>query len=192
MPSGRVVLLTVRPTARIVPRRDRPHHIYHASRKAEQQKHDQPPRRDSQQAIKPPADASTDQDPAYEFAGEPKPARVSRRIGGRLAAARFRRLAWPVLAKPIAETPEPRGKSSLVGSAPLRIVAVTRVTRHFDATCAPLTNRFPAPLKAARTILAGDELVKNRNLLNLLKACAFMSNGLHQRRIITVAWASQC
>jgi len=146
-PSGRVIVPTVRRTAGIAPWRDacRPDHVHHTGRKAEQQKHDQPPGRDSEQPVKRPADAGTDHDPSYEFASEPKPARVSRRIGGRSAGARFKRLARPMPAELIAETPEPRGKSSLLGSALLRVVVATRVTRHFDATCAPLTNRFPAP-----------------------------------------------
>ncbi len=145
MPSGRVFILTVGPPAGIVFRRDRPNHIHHAGCEAEQQEYDQPPRRNSEQLVQRPADAGADQDPGYEFAGEPKPARVSRRIGGRLASARIRRFARPVLAELIAETPEPRRKSSLLGSAPLR-VAVARVIRHFDATtCATLTTRFPVP-----------------------------------------------
>jgi hypothetical protein len=154
MPSGRVVLLTVRPAAGIIPRSDRPHQIHHTGREAEQQEHDQPPWRDAKQAIERPAEGGTDQDPGYEFAGEPKPARVSRRIGGRLAAARFQRFARPMLAELIAETPEPRGKGSLLGSALLRVVAVTRVICHFEATCAPLTNRFPVPSRPRDTYWA--------------------------------------
>jgi hypothetical protein len=154
MPSGCVILLTVRPTAGIVPRRNRPYHIHHAGCKAEQQKHDQPPRPDSEQPVEHPADTGTGQDRGYEFAGKPKPARVSRPIGGRLTAARLRRFARPVLTELIAETPKPRGKSSLLGSALLRVVA-TRVIRHFDATCAPLTNRFPVPSRPRGPYLLG-------------------------------------
>jgi hypothetical protein len=145
-------------SAGTAPRSDtrRPDHIHHTGRKAEQQEHDQSPRRDPEKPVKRPANAGADQDPGYEFAGKPKPARVSRRIGGRSAGARFGRLARPVLAELIAETPEPRGESGLVGSALLRVVAVTRVTRHFDATCAPLTNRFPAPSRPAGQYLPGQ------------------------------------
>src|ERR1700678_514022 len=52
----------------------RPHHMDDAGRKAEQQKNNQPPRRDPEQAVERPADGGTDQDPGHEFAGESKPA----------------------------------------------------------------------------------------------------------------------
>jgi hypothetical protein len=165
MPSGRVVFLTVRRTAGIVSRRHacRPYHIHHAGHKAEQQKHDQPPRRDAKQTIKRPADGGTDQDPGYEVAGKRKPARVSRRISGRFTATRFRPSAWPVLAKLITETPKPRGKSSLVGSALFQVV-VARVIGHFDATRTPLTNPLPAPLRPPGPYLlrAGSSRIRAR------------------------------
>jgi hypothetical protein len=155
MPSGDVVFLILRRLAGIVPRPDacRPHHIHHSGRKAKQQKNDQPPRRDSKQSIKRPADGGTDQDPDDEFAGEPKTARVSRCIGGRLTAVRLRRFAQPVVAELIAETPESRGESGLVGSALFLIV--TRIIRHFNVTCAVLTIRFPVPSRRAGPYLLG-------------------------------------
>src|SRR5262249_11891767 len=145
----------------------RPYHIHHAGHKAEQQKHDQPPRLDSEQRVKRPADGGADQDPGNEVAGKREPARISRRVGDRLTAARFRRSAWPVPAKLITETLEPRGESSLVWSALFQVVAVARVIGHFHATCAPLTNRFSAPLKAGGTILAGCGLVKKPSKLKI-------------------------
>jgi hypothetical protein len=155
MPSGRVVFLTLRRPTGTVPGCDTcsPHHIHHSGCKAKQQKHDQPPRRDSEQTVERPANEGADQDPGYEFAGEPKTARVSRRIGGRLTAVRLRRFARPAVAKLIAETPESRGESSLVGSALFLIVM--RIVRHFDVTRAVLTNRFPVPSKRAGPYLLG-------------------------------------
>src|SRR5579864_9296984 len=132
MPPGRAAFLTVGRTAGFAVRRHsrRPYHIHHAGHKAEQQKHDQPPRRDSEQTVKRPADGGADQNPGNEVAGKREPARISRRIGGRLTAVRFWRSARPVPAKLITETPEPRGKSSLVWSALFQVVAVTRVIGH--------------------------------------------------------------
>ena len=92
-----------------------------------------------------PADGGTDQDPSHEFTREPEPARVSRCVGSRSTAVFFRRFTRPSVAKLIAETPEPRGESSLVGLAFGRIVAVVRVIGHVDATRAPLPIRFLAP-----------------------------------------------
>src|SRR5262249_41168899 len=98
-----------------------------------------------------PADGGTPQDPAHKFAGERDPTRVSRCIGGRSRTICFGRFVRPLRAELITETPEPRGKSSLVGWAPFSIVTVTRVISHVAATYAPLTTLL-APLKAARTI----------------------------------------
>src|SRR6266481_2480696 len=140
-----------------VGRRDacRPHHIHHAGHEAEQQKYNQAPRRDPEHAVERPADAGTEQHPAHELAGKPKPARISRCVSGRWTTTCFGRFVRPLLALSIAETPEPRGKSSLIGTALFQIVAVARVIGHLDATCAPLTIRFPAPSRPRGPYLLG-------------------------------------
>src|SRR5258708_35472820 len=100
-------------SGRIALRRNacRPHHIDDAGREAGQQERETPPRRDPEHAVECPADGGTDQDPGHELAGKPKPARISRCIGARSTSVCFGRLARPLPAELITETPEPRGKS---------------------------------------------------------------------------------
>src|SRR6266849_8697724 len=149
--------LTLGRNAGTAPGRDAcsPHHINHAGHEAEQQKYDQAPRRDPEHAVERPADAGAEQHRAHELAGKPKPARISRCISGRWTTTCFGRFVRPLPAESIAETPEPRGKSSLIGTALFQIVAVARVIGHLDATCAPLTIRFPAPSRPRGPYLLG-------------------------------------
>src|ERR1700731_2954469 len=132
-----------------------PHHIDNARREAEQQEHNHPPRRDPEQPIKRPADPGADPDAGHELAGEPKSARISGCIGGRSTSARFGRFARPLPVDLIAETPEPRGESSLVSTLS-RIVVVARVIGHLDATPAPLMIGFPAPSRPRGPYLLGQ------------------------------------
>src|ERR1700677_4156337 len=108
----------------------RPHYIDDARGEAKQQEHDQPPRRGPEQAVERPPDGGTDQHSRHELGRQPKPARKPRCIGNRPTAVRFGGVARPVAAEFITETPEPRGKSSLVGRPTRRVVIVARVVGH--------------------------------------------------------------
>ena len=56
------------------------HHVDDAGGKAEQEKHDHPPRRDSEPLVERPADERADQDTGDQFGGEAEAAGESRRI----------------------------------------------------------------------------------------------------------------
>src|SRR5579859_4353231 len=94
-----------------------PYHIEDAGREAEHQEYHQPPRRDAEPPVECPADAGTYQDPGHEFNREPKSARKTGGIGARLTSGWFGRAARPLPVELIAETPQPRGESSLIGGA---------------------------------------------------------------------------
>src|SRR5450631_2669101 len=92
----------------------RPHHIEHAGGETEQQEHNKPPRRDAEPAVEPPADAGADENAGDQLGREPDPTRHARTNGFRRWAFRLRHTARPVAAELITETPQSRGKSSLV------------------------------------------------------------------------------
>ena len=142
----------------------RPHHVENTSGEAEQQKHDHPPRRDSQPTIDQPADRRTDQDPGDELGREPKTAGDRRWIGGRtLTRAAFGRTVGMNVAEPFAETLEPRGERSLVGRWLFAIhLSFACVVGHaFDTRDRSGRSRQFRRPKAARTILTGSGRVKN-------------------------------
>ena len=56
------------------------HHVEDAGGEAEQEKHDHPPRRDSEPLVERPADERADQDTGDQFGGEPEAAGERRRI----------------------------------------------------------------------------------------------------------------
>src|SRR4029077_20354530 len=82
----------------------RPYHIEHAGGETEQQEHDQPPRRDAEPAVEPPADQGADEDAGDELGRKPHPARHAGSDGRRVF--RRRRAARPVTAEFLAETPQ--------------------------------------------------------------------------------------
>jgi len=94
----------------------RAHHVENPGYEAEKQKHDHPPRRDSQPAINQPADGRTDHDRGHELGREPKTAGDRCRIGRRtVTGVAFGRTIGLDLAEPLAETLKPRGERRLVG-----------------------------------------------------------------------------
>src|SRR5262249_57952611 len=93
----------------------RGHHVENSGCEAEEQKHDHPPRRDSEPAIEKPADGRTNHNPGHELGREPKTAGDRRRIGGRtLARVTFGRTGSMDAAEPFAETLKTRGERSPV------------------------------------------------------------------------------
>src|SRR5204863_1546667 len=91
------------------------HHVDDAGGKAEQEKHDHPPRRDSEPLVERPADERADQDTGDQFGGETETAGQRRRIALR-TGPRFDLWARSLLVgEPFAETLKPRGESGLFG-----------------------------------------------------------------------------
>ena len=90
------------------------HHVDDAGGKAEQEKYDHPPWRDSEPTVERPADERADQDTGHKFRGETEAAGERRRIASR-AGTCFGFRACPLVGKPFAETLEPRGESGLFG-----------------------------------------------------------------------------
>ena len=73
------------------------HHVDDAGGKAEQEKHDHPPRRDSEPLVERPADERTDQDTGDQFGGEAEAAGERRRIAlrtGPVSACRPGPFCW--------------------------------------------------------------------------------------------------
>ena len=141
-----------------VARATAPHHIDDAGGKTEQQEYDQPPRRDAEPAVEPPADAGADENAGDQLGREPEPARHARIHGSRRRVFRLRRAG-----------------SAVPGRAHRRDAAVSRKEqpRRWIGCLAPscaLSGIFTpsarpdpvtAPLKAARTILTGGTRVNN-------------------------------
>src|SRR6185295_676637 len=90
------------------------HHVDDAGGKAEQEKHDHPPWRDSEPTVERPADERADQDTGNKLGGEAEAAGKRRRIASRPSRFDFA-VRLLMLGEPIAETLEPRGESSLFG-----------------------------------------------------------------------------
>jgi hypothetical protein len=131
----------------------RSHHIEDARDKAEQEKYNHSPRRNSKQAVDQPPNEGADKHAHHELGRETKAARECRGIPRGSAAWRAR-WARPLLVEPIAETPQPRGERSLVRRPGCWIVAIASVAHVFDTR--DWSRRFPAILaapKTARTIL---------------------------------------
>src|SRR3954471_9889239 len=85
-------------------------HVDDAGGKAEQEKHDHSPRRDSEPLVERPADERADQDTGDQFGGEPEAAGEGRRIALRTGPDFGLRARPLLLGEPFAETLEPRGE----------------------------------------------------------------------------------
>ena len=144
----------------------RAHHVEDAGGKAEQQKHDHPPRRDSEPAVERPADERADQDAGDQFGGEPEAAGERRRIAfvGPGPAS-----TWP--ARPSAGRAVRRDAGASRRERPLRLTGCrSRSLRACRRPCSSALlstlrrceqiQRVPAVLKAARTIVIGCGRVK--------------------------------
>src|SRR3984957_821965 len=139
------------------------HHVEHARREAEQEKYNEPPRRDTEQTIDEPAKTSPNQHAADQFAGEaeaPGVAGCSRRpihtgVVGRLVHALAR--------ETFAETLESRGESGLIGSCPPTLAIPACAVAHRFDTRGMAANAAGHPAETARTILIGFRRVKKRS-----------------------------
>src|SRR5512140_3916033 len=91
----------------------RAHHVEYPGGKAEQQKYDQPPRRNPQPAVEQPADDRAYNHACDQFGRHAKAAGIRRSVGGltriRVVFGRPARCG-----EPFAETLEPRGESGFV------------------------------------------------------------------------------
>ena len=128
----------------------RAHHVEHAGGEAEQQKHDHPPRRESEPAIEQPADDRADQDAGDQFGREPEAAGDRRRIGGGgrgpVSLSDARLAVWP------SRSPRRWSLAERAASSVRRVSAIAlsaRVVSHaFDtrADCEQ-SQRVPPPSK---------------------------------------------
>ena len=142
----------------------RPHHVENAGGKAEQQKHDHPPRRDSEPAIEQPSRWPHPQ-------GHRRPARSTAEIRGRSPTDRRWTRSLPLVGgevrtdvtQPFAETMESSGERSLISRRLFTIVRFARVVGHaFDTRGDSARSRRSAASKPAGPYALPPELVKNR------------------------------
>ena len=148
----------------------RSHHVDHAGDEAEQNKHDEPPRRGRQQTVETPAKQRSDNNAGDQLRRKPETER-HRRGSGRSVSAFSSGLVSPDFAavpnfgQPVIQTSEPCGKRSFVGGRFIAtsISVVVRAFRHVVETrndAAVDGNDAPSPSKAARTILTASNQVK--------------------------------
>ena len=126
------------------------HHVEHACREAEEQEHDQAPRRDVEPAVEQPAHQGPDQHAADELGREPETAAEPGSVG--LRSRRSIRLVRPARSnavEPFAEAPQPRRESSLVGGSRTGVLVArahecdTRKCRKFPVFPPPPKPRGP-------------------------------------------------
>ena len=125
-----------------------PHHVEYARGKAEQKKHDQPPRRNAKPAVEQPAQSGADQHTGNKLGGEPKATRHRRRIGGRRSAGAVIDRTAAALTQPFTETLKPRGESGFVGRAIAVVAIIARAVGHAFDTRASRQPRTTAVLKS--------------------------------------------
>src|SRR5487761_81222 len=122
------------------------HHVEHARGKAEQQKYNQPPRRDAEPAVDEPAEAGADRHACNEFAREPEALGVAgcsrRPIFASVVGCLFGALARQTLAEPL----ESRGESSFAGLLLVVLAVIARVA-HASDTRGSQRSRHARPLK---------------------------------------------
>src|SRR5579863_3103491 len=114
----------------------RSHHIDHAGGKAEQNKHDEPPRRGRQQVVDPPADRRADDNAGDQLRREPEPARHRRGPGSSVSAFSSGLVspdfaAVPNFGQPVIQISEPCGKRSFVRGR-LIVISVSAAVRAFS------------------------------------------------------------
>ena len=122
----------------------RAHHVKDPGGEAEQQKHDEPPRRNSQPAVEQPADQRADDDTRDQLGRKPETARHRRSIGVLTRTAVV--FGWSVRScEPVAETLEPRGESSLVVRRFFTIAFAARAVSHAFDSRGFQVSRVPPP-----------------------------------------------
>src|SRR5260370_14904498 len=98
----------------------RSHHVDHASRKAEQEEHDEPEGRCRQQAVETPADHRSDDNAGDQLRRKPETARHRRGSGSSVSASSSGLVSLDFAAvtkfgQPLIQTSEPCGKRSFIG-----------------------------------------------------------------------------
>src|SRR5688572_14788747 len=129
---GRARRLSPRCARGVVPdHASRPHHVENTRGEPEQQKHDHSPRRNPEPPVEQPADAGAKQDSSHELGRQPEAAGDRRRIRCRTCSGlTIGSTAGIDLAKPFAETLQPRGERDLVGRGLLAITWLACVVGH--------------------------------------------------------------